>query len=75
MGEILQSYGGWILIGVFMFFMMRRGGCCGGHGNHGGQGNHGGHENRNGHCPPDGEENRPGTGGQENGKSQNKEVM
>lgn len=30
--EFLQNYGFYILIGIMFLFMMRGGGCCGGHG-------------------------------------------
>lgn len=34
MAELLQNYGPWLLFGGLMFFMMRKRGCCGGHGSH-----------------------------------------
>lgn len=54
MAELFQNYGSWLLIGALMFFMMRRGGCCGGHSSHGGhtdQTDHADHSGRgiNGH--------------------------
>ncbi|ADG83082.1 copper ion binding protein [Thermincola ferriacetica] len=49
MNEFFSNYGPWLLFIAVMFFMMRRGGCCGGHG-HG----HSGHKGRGGdnmsHC-------------------------
>lgn len=51
MSEILKTYGPWLLFGALMFFMMRRGGCCGGHGGHsgrGGSGEPGGHNHGEG---------------------------
>ncbi|MDK2934420.1 MAG: hypothetical protein PWP27_2230 [Clostridiales bacterium] len=38
-----------IFVGMMMFMMFRRGGCCGGH-SHGG---HGTHRDHNGHCSSD----------------------
>jgi copper chaperone len=32
--ELLQNYGPYLLIGIVMFLMIRKGGCCGGHGGH-----------------------------------------
>lgn len=29
--EILQNYGPFLLLGLALFLMMRKGGCCGGH--------------------------------------------
>ncbi len=48
MAEFLGGYGPWLLFGLFIFLMMRRGGCCGSHGSHRHDGhdsarNHGGH--------------------------------
>jgi len=41
MAGFLGDYGLWLLFGLFMFLMMRRGGCCSGHGSHGNHGSHG----------------------------------
>lgn len=46
MEEILRTYSPWLLFGVLMFFMMRRGGCCGSHTGHN---NSGDHDHANGH--------------------------
>lgn len=35
MEEFFKNYGVFILLGVMVIFMMRGGGCCGGHGHHG----------------------------------------
>ena len=35
MVELLKNYGPFLLFGLVMILMMRRGGCCGNHGNHG----------------------------------------
>lgn len=32
--ELLQNYGPFLLLGLVLFLMMRKGGCCGGHGRH-----------------------------------------
>ncbi|MFZ3171355.1 MAG: hypothetical protein WA118_05185 [Carboxydocellales bacterium] len=34
MEEFLRNYGFLILFGIMVFFMLRRGGCCGGSGGH-----------------------------------------
>jgi len=49
MVEFLGDYGLWLLFGLFMFLMMRRGGCCGSHGSHGKHSTHGGHGSHGSH--------------------------
>lgn len=34
MKDFLSNYGYWIFLGLMLFMMVRRGGCCGGHGSH-----------------------------------------
>ncbi|MHB1167470.1 MAG: hypothetical protein ACYC0N_02880 [Carboxydocellales bacterium] len=54
MEEFLRNYGFLILFGIMMFFMMRRGGCCGGHSGHTGHGSqkgHGDHDHNEGGKP------------------------
>lgn len=36
MKDFLSNYGYWLFIGLMVFMMFRRGGCCGGHGSHDG---------------------------------------
>lgn len=35
--DFIQTYGPYLLVGLLFLFMMRRGGCCGGHGRHSNQ--------------------------------------
>lgn len=67
MANILQNYSPWLLFGVMMLFMMRKGGCCGGHGAHEGHGSHNGHEGQ------DDNDNRPNAGSNDKGSGKDKE--
>ncbi|KUO65878.1 MAG: hypothetical protein APF84_01065 [Gracilibacter sp. BRH_c7a] len=42
--ELLQNYLPYIVIGLVIFFMFKRGGCCGGHSNTKNHDNHDDHD-------------------------------